>query len=78
MENMGSRALAMLRAGFLLACVVLLAAGFLITLIEAVIVQLMDSEIEAMVLYIVSVAALIAAFGTWKHAKRKMDFAAEW
>lgn len=71
---MGSRGSAAAKAIFFFACVVLLAASFLITLVEAVIVQLLDSEFEAMVLYIVSVAALLATFATWKHATKIIEF----
>ena len=70
---MGSKRSVLMKAGFFFACVILLAASFLITLVEAIIVQLLDSEIEAMVLYIVSIAALIAALGVWKHAKRTTE-----
>lgn len=70
----GSRDSAAAKAIFFFACVVLLGASFLITLVEAIIVQLMDSEFEAMLLYIVSIAALLAAFATWKHASKINEF----
>lgn len=72
---MSSKLSVLLKAGFFFACVILLIASFLITLVEAVIVQLLDSELEAMVLYTVSIAAIIAAFGLWKYTRKAMDFA---
>lgn len=72
---MSSKFSVLIKAGFFFACVILLVASFLITLVEAVIVQLLDSETEAMVLYIVSITAIIAAFGLWKYTRKTMELA---
>ena len=72
---MSSKFSVLLKAGFFFACVILLVASFLITLVEAIIVQLLDSELEAMILYTVSIAAIISALGLWKYTRRTMELA---
>lgn len=72
---MSSKLSVLMKAGFFFACIILLVASFLITLVEAIIVQLLDSELEAMILYTVSIAAIIAALGLWKYTRRTMELA---